>query len=123
RYMQQKLLRGGSVAYYWSPQVRDLRKGCLVHPEALGPDYGAASERARLLNIHLDAWRAGHGAQKLEQDRRGFGTVGWLFDRYQKSSVFERRVSERSRYEHGRALKRIGDTRTTTGGVIADLPV
>lgn len=123
RYMQQKQLRDGSVAYYWSPQVRDLRKGCLVHPEALGPDYGAAIERARLLNVHLDAWRAGHGTQKLEPDRRGFGTVGWLFDRYQKSSVYERRVAERSRYEYRRALKRIEDTATKTGGVVADLPV
>lgn len=122
-YMQQKQLRDGSVAYYWSPQVRDIRKGCPVRPEALGSEYGVAIERARLLNIHLDAWRSGRGAQKPEQDRRSFGTVGWLFDRYQRSAVFERRVSERSRYEYRRALKRIEDTPTTTGGVIANLPV
>ena len=122
RYMSAKRLAAGVVAYYWSPQVRDLKKACPVHPEALGRDYGGAIERAQLLNAHLDAWRSGRGTQRLDQDRPGFGTVGWLFDCYQKSSVFERRVSERSRYEYRRALKRIEDTSTKTGGIVADLP-
>jgi hypothetical protein len=49
--------------------------------------------------------------------------VAWLFDQYLKSGAFERRVSERSRYEYRRALKRIEDLKTKIGGTVGELPV
>ena len=52
-----------------------------------------------------------------------YGTVAWLFDRYLKSPAFEQRVSKRSRYEYRRALARIEDMPTKTGGTVAELPV
>ena len=76
-----------------------------------------------LLNRHLDAWRSSLEGTKVESVPRGYGTVAWLFDTYLKSPVFERRVSRRSRYEYRRALARIEDTPTKTGGTVADLPV
>ena len=120
--MIEKRLGDNSYAYYWNPPSRDIARGFTQKREALGSDYGQAMERADLLNQHLDAWRAGRGAIPLEQTRRGYGTVAWLVDRYLRSTSFER-VAERSRYEYRRALKRIEDTQTKTGGTVADLPV
>jgi sugar phosphate isomerase/epimerase len=55
--------------------------------------------------------------------RRGFGTVAWLFDLYLRSPAFENRVSERSRYEYRRALRRIENIPTTTGSNVSELHV
>ena len=52
--------------------------------------YGCGA--GRLLTAHLDAWRTGRGAT-VPEEAFNFGTVGWVFDRYLKSSAFERRVS------------------------------
>jgi hypothetical protein len=119
----RKRLKGGGVAYYWEPHPRDHARGCPIHSEPLGPDYGAAVERADLLNRHLDSWRSGCGSAKVRVAHRGYGTVAWLFDGYLKSPAFQKRVSERSRYEYRRALARIEETPTRTGGKVADLPV
>jgi integrase len=120
--MIEKRLKDGRTAYYWSPPGRDLTAGFTLHREALGPDYGAAIDRAAQLNEHLDAWREGRGAVKSLEAGRLFGTVAWLFERYRRSPAFER-VSERSRPEYCRALARIEDTPTKTGGTVAKLPV
>jgi hypothetical protein len=123
RYMREKRLRGGGLAYYWEPHPRDRAKGCPIHPEALGPDYASAIQRAGFLNKHLDDWRSGLKSTQIDVARRGYGTVAWLFDTYLKSSAFERRVSKRSRYEYRRALQRIEDLPTKAGGNVADLPI
>jgi len=123
KYMIEKRLKSGATAYYWNPPARDLANGFPLHREALGPDYGAAIERAKLLNEHLNAWRSGRGVVPNEQARRGYGTVAWLFEQYRRSRAFEKRVSKRSRYEYARALNRIEDIKTKTGRLVADLPV
>jgi len=123
RYMVSKRLENGAIAYYWGPPGRDLAKGFPLHREALGADYGAAVRRANLLNEHLDAWRTGRGATPNEKTRRGYGTVAWLFDQYRRSRAYENRVSQRSRYEYVRALKRIEDIKTKSGRPVADLPL
>src|SRR5579871_344721 len=79
RYMREKRLKDGRSAYYWEPQGRDLKAGFSLHSEALGPDYGAAVERAAQLNAHLDAWRAGQTAEKSLDLSSKFGTLAWLF--------------------------------------------
>ena len=120
--MREKRLRSGSIAYYWEPQCRDIARGCPIHAEALGSEYAVAVDRANLLNKHLDAWRSGLAGAKIDFAQRGHGTVAWLFDMYLKSPAFEKRVSERSRYEYRRALVRIEDTPTTTDDSVANLP-
>ena len=89
---------------------------------ALGDNYGVAVEQATMLNEFLDAWRAGQKiGNRAELDRR-FGTVSWLFEQYWRSPLFLR-VSERSRPEYERALRRIEDLPTTNGKVVGDLAV
>lgn len=122
RYMKEKRIASG-VGYYWTPHDRDLAAGCPTKPEPLGPDYAAACSRAELLNKYLDAWRAGRSGIVVPESNRGFGTVRWLIAAYLKSDAFLKRVSERSRYEYRRALARIEDTPTKTGGTVGDLPV
>ena len=122
RYMREKRLQDGRTAYYWEPQGRDLKAGFSLHSEALGTNYGAAIERAARLNTHLDAWRQGRTATKSLNTSSRFGSISWLFERYRRSPAYER-VSERSRPEYLRALARIEDLGTKTGGKVGDLPV
>lgn len=123
RYMVEKRLATGGMAYFWSPQTRDRNAGCPLRAEALGPSYGAAIERCKLLNANLDAWREGrNGGAKLIV-KRGHGTVAWLIDTYLRSRAYTAKVSRRSETEYRRALARIEDTPTTTGGKVAELPL
>src|SRR5262249_57546158 len=78
RYMIEKRLRDGTIAYYWRATSRDLNAGFTVSGEPLGPDYATARERAELLNRHLDAWREGRGTSKDLDLRPGFATLGCL---------------------------------------------
>jgi hypothetical protein len=121
--MREKRLRNGRIAYFWEPPSIYVRQGFKGEAEALGSNYAEASERAQLLTDYLDDWRKGRVAGQAEEVRRGFGTVAWLFDRYLKSPAFEERVSQRSRYEYRRALKRIEDIVTKTGAPVAELPI
>lgn len=123
RYMREKPLKSGGAGYFWQPPQGYIGQGFTGHAEALGRDYALAVSRATLLNAHLDAWRTGRGATPVEEARGGFGTVTWLFDRYLKSSAYTARVSKRSDYEYRRALARIENTPTTTGGTVGALPV
>jgi integrase len=121
RYMLAKRLKDDRIAYYWSPHKRDYKSGCTMRREALGADYAAAINRAGLLNKYLDAWRQGRSDVKSLDTGTRFGSLAWLFERYRRSSAFER-VSERSRPEYRRALDRIENLNTKTGGRVADLP-
>jgi hypothetical protein len=123
RYMIEKKLRDGSIAYYWNPTKRDIGGGFPLGRERLGSDFGAAVARANMLNTHLDAWRQGRSSVRLEVAQLGYGTMAWLFDRYRRSKPFENKVAARSRYEYLRALKRVEDIPTKTGGTVGDLPV
>src|ERR1700675_1267429 len=90
RYMKARRLADGSVGYYWVPHERDIAAGFTLKGEPLGKSYGEAIERARLLNGHLDSWRAGTDGAKTVDDGPRFGTLGWLFERYRRSAAFER---------------------------------
>ena len=121
KYMIAKRLKSGRTAYYWNPPTRDIVPGLRFHREALGTEYGLAVDRAIVLNEQLDCWRGARTAPAVEQTRRGYGTIGWLFDHYLRSRAFEQRVSPRSRYEYRRALARIEAIITKTGRPVADL--
>ena len=111
RYMREKSLAGGRTAYYWSPQIRDLRNGCPVEPEALGEDYAAAVERANFLNQHLDAWRGGREITKDLDLTARFGTIDWWIERYKRTDAFKT-LSARSREDYEEALRRLSDLQT-----------
>ena len=124
RYLREKRLKNGSIAYFWEPPSIYVRQGFKGQAEALGTSYAAACERAQLLTTYLDDWRTGgSGENQSKKDLRTVGTIAWMFDRYLKSPAFEQRVSERSCYEYRRALSRIEDISTTMGGTVAELRV
>ena len=120
RYMVVRQLRDGEPAYYWTPRRKDLRDGFTIKGEALGSSYGDAIERAGILNLHLDSWRRSRGDTKSLDTGPRFATVAWVFERYRGSPAFAR-VSARSQPEYLRALKRIEDLPTKTGGQVRDL--
>ena len=122
RYMLAKRLKLGTVAYYWNPPMRDIAAGFALDREALGQDYGKAIERADLLNDHLDSWRRA-GSCKIEEAQPGYGSLGWLFDKYRRSRAFQQKVSERSRPGYERSLREIEDIQTLRGTTIACLPL
>src|SRR5689334_13317788 len=59
RYMREKRLKSGSVAYFWEPPSIYIRQGFKGQAEPLGPNYAAACDRAHLLTRYLDDWRTG----------------------------------------------------------------
>jgi hypothetical protein len=128
RYMVEKRTRRG-VAYYWRPPGRDVVKGCPVHSEALGVDFGGAIARAQLLNVHLDSWRTGLSNPKDINLGARFGTVDWWIESYLRSDAYTG-LSPRSREDYREALARVADIKTNltdarTGerGRVGALPV
>jgi hypothetical protein len=126
--MVEKRTRAG-MAYYWRPPGRDVAKGCPVHAEALGADYGGAVARATFLNEHLDQWRSGLGEPKSLDLGGAFGTIDWWIESYLRSDAFKK-LSERSRSDYRGALERLADLQTNvtdarTGdrGRVGALPV
>jgi hypothetical protein len=120
--MKARRLADGSVAYYWVPHERDVAAGFTLTGEPLGKRYADAIERAQFLNAHLDGWREGRGIERNLDQRPGFGTMAWLFERYLRSPALDR-VSRRSRPEYIAALRRLADLPTKMGRPAGELPV
>lgn len=78
RYMMEKRLSDGSIAYYWNPHKRDTTGGFSIGREPLGKDYGGAIARAGELNQHLDDWRTGRGESKTLDLSPAHGTLKWM---------------------------------------------
>jgi integrase len=123
RYMIEKRLSTGATAYYWNPPNRDIAAGFTLGREALGPDYGAAVERARILNANLDPWREAHGVEKIDEAQPGYATLGWLFNQYRRHHLFQKKVSERTKGGYERAMRAIEDVPTKLGYPAARLPL
>jgi len=118
RYMIAKPLADGTVAYYWNPHKRDVLAGFPLERQALGTDYGLARIRCegdprddneRGLNGFLDAWRAGRRDGKKLDLMPTYGTVDWWIERYYRSDAFVKKVSDRSKPDYRKALKRVAD--------------
>jgi hypothetical protein len=118
RYMIVKPLRDGTAAYYWNPSKRDIADGFPIERQALGSDYGQArircdgdpkDERNKGLNGFLDAWRLGKHVDKKLDLMPAYGTVDWWFERYYRTDAFTKKVSDRSRPDYKKALKRISE--------------
>jgi hypothetical protein len=113
--MIEKQQPSGRVSYYWNPPSRDFKAGFTLRRESLGFDYGAATARAHELNRHLDDWRRGRGAEQSLDLQPFFGTLAWLVERYMRSRAWEKKVSERSRYEYERAFRLVLRYQTKKG--------
>ena len=90
------------------------KAGFTLTSEALGTDYSTAVARARELNQHLAAWREGRGAIKDLDLQPGFGSLGWLVERYKRSAAWGK-VPTRSRPEYERTLNLVLNHKLTTG--------
>ena len=122
RHMREKRLASGMTAYFWAPPTRATKAGFTISSEALGADYGAARERAMLLNQHLDAWREGQGAEKTLDASSGVGSVEWAVEVYKRGPAWAK-VSPRSRPEYERAFKLVLRHKTKVGSEIGAAPL
>ncbi len=124
RYMIERRLANGEIAYYWRPHRRIIQAGFTLHAEPLGTDIGQAIARAHDLNRHLDAWRIERGCVRTLDLQPGFGTLEWLFERYkQPDCLAGKRVSARSRPDYIRAFKLICELTRKSGGDVGGAPV
>ncbi len=121
--MRQKLLRSGRLAYFWELTTRDRRRGCPLHSEALGTDYGDVCTKASILNAQLDAWRDHNAAVQTNPTQYARGSMAWLVNEYLRSPAFGKHVSKRSRPEYVRALHRILDMTTKDDRTVGRLQV
>jgi IS5 family transposase len=121
RYMIVKRLKLGEAAYYWNARNSDVDSGFTLHREALGTDYGEARVRAEQLNAHLDAWRAGRGADRALDTGPRYGTVEWSLEAYCRSPAFKK-LKERTKPSYRYQLRLLADVPTKTGGRLGDLP-
>ncbi len=90
---------------------RYRKAGAPFTSETLGRDLLQAelNERAAIWNDRLAAWRNGRDPMREERDAKRHGTVEWLSEAYQKHDSFLERVSEFSRPDYRRVLRRICD--------------
>lgn len=121
-YMTEKRLGNGQVAYYWSPQTRDRRAGCTIKPEALGTDYSAACERAKFLNVHLDAWRSRGSQTVTVAQLAAHGTLDWMIERYKRSLAWKK-VKPKGRPSYDWAFKRVTELTRKSGGRVGAAPL
>lgn len=124
RYMIERRLASGEIAYYWRPRRRDIKAGFTLHAEPLGSDIGSAISRANELNRHLDSWRSSNGSVRTLDLQPGFGTLEWLFERYKQPDCLAwKKVSQRSRPDYIRAFKLICELPRKSGGDVGGVPV
>jgi len=112
RYMKMRRLAGGRLAYYWVPHERDRQAGFSLGPEALGSDFAASVDRARLLNQHLDSWREGQGIPAEVKASARAGTVDWWHEMFFRSEAFTR-LKPRTQEDYRDALAAIADLPTS----------
>ncbi len=103
--------RKDGVTYFWTCPAVYRKAGAPFTSETLGRDLLQAelNERAAILNDRLAAWRNGRDPMREERDAKRHGTVEWLSEAYQKHDSFLERVSEFSRPDYRRVLRRICD--------------
>jgi integrase len=117
RYVSAKRLADGRTAYYWGCPRVYKDSGCPWHSGALGVGLSQAEldAAAEVWNERLDEWKALRDPATLPAPVNAFGTIDWLFGEYLKSDAFLQRVSEPSRPDYARVLKRVADMRTLKG--------
>jgi hypothetical protein len=113
RYMTERRLADGTASYYWHPNRRDVAAGFTIHCESLGASYGAAIDRANLLNRMLDDWRAGR-QEAPEEEKWRFGSLGWMFAAFEQTSSWEE-LSERTKPDYRKSMAVLTEIETKEG--------
>ena len=129
RFVIAKKGKGG-VSFYWNPptywrkQAEAQGRKYPFESQKLGTDLRQAEldAAAHLHNARFDEWRIG-GVLTPERRYAAHGTVEWLFEEYQASEIFKRRVSARSRADYRLLFDAISDLPTKSGGRFGQLPI
>lgn len=119
-----------SMAYYWNPPVYWRKQAAAqgrkypFESQKLGADMRQAELDAAAFphNARFNEWRLGAVSATLRV-YAAHGTVEWLFEQYQASDIFKRRVAERSQADYRLIFKAVADYPTKTGGRFGALPV
>jgi hypothetical protein len=105
--MTAKRLASGSIAYYWSPPTRARKGGCLVVPEALGADYGAAKQRCDdVLNPHYRSWLTKGDGTEVGTKPGMRGSFDWMVATYKVSPKYTKLPAD-TRSSYDRMLKMV----------------
>lgn len=120
RYVSPKRLKSGAVGYYWRCPGLYQKMGCPWKSASLGESLSqtALDDAAAEWNARFDEWSGGRIRDGREPVARpldahfAYGTVGWLLDYYLTSDAFLERVSEPSRPDYRRILKRVCEVRS-----------
>jgi len=112
RYMKVRRLAGGRTAFYWVPHERNLKAGFTIAGEPLGSNYEAAAARARLLNEHLDSWRANRQVPKDAVLSHRVGTVDWWHHEYFRHEAFTK-LKPRTKSDYREVLQMVSNVPTT----------
>jgi hypothetical protein len=130
RYVIDKPLASGLLAFYWNVPTYYRKLGCSIPNEPLGTDYGIAcgedgkGGRAAALNELFDEWnqRRLGGAAPVGRLFR-YGTVDWLFREYKSSKAYLEKVAKRSRPDYERTMLMVADIVTKKGDRIGSRSV
>jgi hypothetical protein len=121
KYMVARRLSEGATAYYWAPPTWAKERGCLIKPESLGTDYGAAKTRCdEVLNPHFAAWRTGNETS-LEL-AAPFGTFDWLVSTYKDSPNYSE-LPDNTRRSYDGALAMVSGHKLKDGRRFGSLPI
>lgn len=121
RFVVARRLKSGGTGYYWSPpsywraQAAAADKAWPFETQTLGKDLRQVEldAVAAPYNAQFDEWRDGGGESVVPL--AAYGTVKWLLDTYFESTVFERRVDERSRPDYRRLFEKVCSFQLKTG--------
>lgn len=107
KYMQEKRLASGTVAYYWGIPSWAREQGCTIESVALGADYGAAKQRCDdILNSAFGAWLKRD--ETPDATSAPFGTFDWLVAVYKGTPRYTARPAK-TRKSYDAALRMVGD--------------
>jgi Phage integrase family len=113
KYMVAKRLKGGGVAYYWSPPTWAKIRGFGGAAEALGTDFGDAKRKCDdVLNPYFEEWRTGGPGERI--DRAAHGTFDWMVEVY-KSSPRYTALPLRTRRSYDSVLRLVSDYKLKDG--------
>lgn len=113
RYMVEKRLAGGAIAYYWGAPSWGKEAGWTIGSVPLGSDYGAAKEQCdTVLNPQFDGWRTGGAVTPGGSVQHG--TFDWMVSVYKRSPQYTD-LSVGTRADYDRALHDVSKLPTKDG--------
>lgn len=121
RYVERRWIKAG-WSYFFHVPTKYKRKGCPLHDEALGLDYGAAVKRAETILLPaFDAWRSGDKkiAPKLQAAPAIAGTLDWVFAEYRTDRRYTK-LDAGTKRNHENGFKLVGGYKLKDGTLLGN---